>query len=439
MHDSLISLVKKFLGQRLTPGRPLLLGFSGGPDSLALLHLLLECAPDLSLNLHLAHIDHGWRPESAQEAELLAQYAEKQKLPFHLHRLEDKSVSNLEAKGREERLKFFSEIYTKIDAQALLLAHQADDLAETILKKVLEGSHLLSLHGMKEVGQLDGMQIWRPLLSARKEELQTWLNDKGRLKGHLAIDDKTNYDPRFLRARMRIQIIPQLTESFGKEISANLIRLGNTLGELAAEIESEADLWLKNIQRGVLGSYLEIPETLSSLKKDALVKKYLNQEGILLSHESYDALLTHLEAGAANRIFISNGPKNKKIIVDRGILFIPSEGHSWTNWEYTFEPTSSILASASTWRDIWQGKAEVVLPQGDYELISPETTHLFPGGSPIKDWWQEHYVPAFLRPLIPVIGINGKVVHEFLTGKKISFSSCNSLYRICLKFKLINN
>ncbi|MCB1082086.1 MAG: tRNA lysidine(34) synthetase TilS, partial [Chlamydiia bacterium] len=81
-------LVKDFLTLRLQKGAKLLLGFSGGPDSMALLHMLIEAKETLDFSLHLAHVDHGWREESAREAEALEKVAKYFDLPFHLHRLE---------------------------------------------------------------------------------------------------------------------------------------------------------------------------------------------------------------------------------------------------------------------------------------------------------------------------------------------------------------
>src|SRR5207253_3170738 len=105
--DSLLLLVAAFLNRHLKPKGPLLLGFSGGGDSLALLHLLLECRRFIPFDLHLAHIDHGWRQESEEQAAFLGQYAQKLALPFHLHTLKKKlSLKNREAEAREERLKF---------------------------------------------------------------------------------------------------------------------------------------------------------------------------------------------------------------------------------------------------------------------------------------------------------------------------------------------
>ncbi|MBI2743751.1 MAG: tRNA lysidine(34) synthetase TilS [Chlamydiales bacterium] len=430
MIDPLVSSVKEFLERNYEGRGPLLLGLSGGPDSLALLYLLLECG----VNLHLAHIDHGWRSESGEEAALLGEMARSLKLPFHLHTLDEHGTSNMEAEGRETRLKFFSKIYREIDAEALLLAHQADDQAETILKRIFEGAHLLHLGGMHPVTLLEGMRVWRPLLFSPKKELQAWLD----AKGFTAFQDKTNLDPRFLRGRMRSEIFPQLAKTFGKEISNNLIRFGKTLQEVAAELERESVEQLKSIRRGPLGSYLEVDKTLSSIRKEALLKKFLDAEGLLLSHESYDSLLEALNSGAASRCFIA---KERQVIVDRGILFVVSRDLSWSNldWQISYEPAVNTDFKNFSWKDLWTGETRVTLPENSYELQPPQTALPFPGASPIKEWWQEHKVPSFLRQLVPVVIKEGVVVHEFLTGRKKQLTNSGSLLQISLKFKLTNN
>ena len=89
MKDPLVKTVRDFLSRYFVCGKPILLGFSGGPDSKALLHLLLECRSlRLPFELHLAHVDHGWRPESKNEADILAKEALQLRLPFHLLTLE---------------------------------------------------------------------------------------------------------------------------------------------------------------------------------------------------------------------------------------------------------------------------------------------------------------------------------------------------------------
>ena len=130
MKDRLLQTVKNFLNSRSPLDSPLLLGLSGGPDSLALFHLLLETSSFVPFKLHVAHVDHGWREESSKEAQWLKSYVEKWGVPFYLKKLE--GCLNEEA-AREGRLSFFSSLYRELGCKALLLGHQGDDQAETVL------------------------------------------------------------------------------------------------------------------------------------------------------------------------------------------------------------------------------------------------------------------------------------------------------------------
>lgn len=313
--DPLVSHVKEFLLERLLPEAPLLLALSGGGDSLALLYLLLECKKELSFSLHLAHVDHGWRSASVQEARELKELGARLGLPFHLLTLESEEPGNLEAKARDARYAFFQNLYSQLGCQALLLAHQADDQAETILKRVLEGSHFLALGGMQQASLLYGMNLWRPLLETKKKDLETWLAKRG-LRG---FQDPTNHDPAFLRARMRTQILPQLREQFGKEISSNLLRLGKTFERVKEMMESDVEEALKLVERDARGISLKIPESFPRLKRSALLKRFLQEEDFFLSYECFEAVLALLQKNVTRRTFVS---KKRKLIVERGILFI---------------------------------------------------------------------------------------------------------------------
>ena len=222
--------VKKFINTHWDRERNLLLAYSGGPDSKALLYSLFEMGFQ---NLHLAHVDHGWREESSAECEELKKEAEHLQLPFHSIRLTGVPTKNLEDFGRNQRRQFFQSLVQKFDFQAVLLGHQGDDLAETALKRVLEGAHLTFLGGMAPITQMEGFEIWRPLLSVTKKEILDFLKKRS-LK---ALDDQTNYDPRFLRTRFRQKAIPILIESMGKEIQGNLALLSERAFELKEFLE----------------------------------------------------------------------------------------------------------------------------------------------------------------------------------------------------------
>lgn len=234
--------IKEFLQQNWDQKSPLLLGYSGGPDSKALFYALLEAG---CKNLHVAHVDHGWRQESAQEEALIRKEVEDLNLPFFSTRLE-----NIEAKesvARDARLCFFRTLFEKTSYQALILGHQADDLAETILKRIFEGTHLPYLGGMRTVSQFGEMPIWRPLLAVPKKEIFAYLETK-QLTPFL---DPTNLDPAYLRSRMRIETIPFLDQSFGKNIRENLC----ILSERATELKEYLDKKIENVrvERGEKG------------------------------------------------------------------------------------------------------------------------------------------------------------------------------------------
>jgi tRNA(Ile)-lysidine synthase len=300
MKDPILQEVKQFLEARHRPGAPVLVGFSGGPDSLALLHLLAACRRFLPLDLHLAHVDHGWRSESRKEAEKLKKEAA---LPFHLCRLK-KNVKT-EDGARKERLRFFAKLYKKLGCQALILAHHRDDQAETVLKRLLEGAHLMSLGGILPEAQLEGMAVWRPLLNVSKKELLAWVGQKGLDP----ILDPSNADPRYLRARMRTVIFPGLEKQFGKEIAGNLSRLGSAAQELKEYLDKKTDPYFSLLKRekGHVSIDLNPLYPFEKLELKAFLKKLSDRESLSLSYEALEILCRLLESGAFKKKIIAQG------------------------------------------------------------------------------------------------------------------------------------
>jgi tRNA(Ile)-lysidine synthase len=292
-----------------------LLGLSGGPDSTALLHLLLECRRFFPIELLIAHVDHHWREESGEEAALLRSQVEKLGLPFYLKSLDGKKwgEGNAEAIAREERLAFFAEIYEKKGCQALLLGHHADDQAETVLKRIFEGASLSALGGLKPVSCWGNMVIWRPLLELSKLEVMEWLQKKG--VGWL--EDRTNADERYLRARMRKTILPQLEESFGKKVSSNLCRLGQRADTLKTYLLERGAYLRDFLEKGPSGIRWDLRSCLpiEKMEFELIFREMLVGEKIFLSHEQYNLVLELLNAKAANK-------KVGRVGVDRGVLII---------------------------------------------------------------------------------------------------------------------
>jgi tRNA(Ile)-lysidine synthase len=318
MKDPLLLKIRKFLDPRLIPNRPLLIGYSGGPDSKALLYLLLECRRFFSHELHVAHVDHGWRAESSVEAQEIQEEVKRLGLIFHLKSLsmKDFSPGNSEEQGREHRLDFFSQVYAEIGAKALLLGHQANDQAETILKRVFEGASLFSLSGLATDTTIRGMKIWRPLLFVEKKEILQWL-----AKRNLNyFSDSTNYEKRFLRGKMREEMFPFLTASFGKQISANLCRLGEESKEVKEYFHKLNRTILARIEKQSTREYLNLnpylPMSLIQLKY--LLKSWIEQEGLTLSRQIIDGIAIALNESSSQKKFCF---KDGEFHIDKGYLY----------------------------------------------------------------------------------------------------------------------
>ena len=436
MLDPLLIQIEKFLKDHCDFSKPVLLALSGGPDSLCLLHLLLKYRQKATLDLHIAHVDHRWREESGQEAATLQSKIQELGLPFHLKRLNPEQIKgNLEAACRIERLQFFKELSLNYGFQAVLMAHHADDQAETVLKKVFEGSYLPYLSGLQNVAFIEGIQIWRPFLEISKNQIENWLSQQQLV----AFDDCTNRDPRFLRAKLRTSILPGLSKEFGKEIGANLCRLGQDAGELKVYFEALLQPYLSQIEEGIFGSYLDLSEKCpeSMIEIRYLIKRLCEKGNVLLSRSALNIASSSVLEGIADK-WVSTG--NDKLFIDRKRLFLVKDHINESEqlmlpllpgdqrfglWKVMVDYVNT-QEKPTSWKESWKGYSTVTLPLGDYHLGSSKMNAPFGYHSPISKWWTNHKIPTFLRNKIPVVWSDGRVVHEFLTGKNCKLMNRDS-------------
>ncbi len=294
--------------------KPLLLGLSGGPDSTALFYLLLEC----DRPFQVAHIDHGWRPESGKEALYLAELSKSHGIPYYLQRLSPKeSPGNLENNARRMRLVFFRELCHKHKLQGVVLGHHADDQAETVLKRIFEGATLPKLKGLGPKTLVEGVTLFRPLLKVFKKEILTWLNDR---KVHY-FNDQTNRDTRFLRGRMRTELLPALSQSFGKTISRSLCRIGDAAAELREFLETLLEPYRERVVRKEGETVLDLnphwPKSPFLLK--AIIRDLFDREQMALSNSVLTTIILHLEK-RRGRTSIQVG--KRKVILGQGVIVL---------------------------------------------------------------------------------------------------------------------
>lgn len=210
-------------------GRPLLVGVSGGADSVALLRALVDLRVPFQLELHAAHLNHQLRGTAANaDAEWVEHLCRSLSVPSTIGDVAVGDIARISGRGieevaRDERYRFFEETARRIGCRDIAVAHTADDQAETILHHVLRGTGLAGLSGMPMVRELEsGALLLRPFLRIRRCELRTYLNELGQTFR----EDESNADETFTRNRLRRQLLPQLEREFNPQIIDALCRLG---------------------------------------------------------------------------------------------------------------------------------------------------------------------------------------------------------------------
>lgn len=205
----------------LDPGERILVAVSGGPDSVALLGILWELRLRWAWELKVAHVHHGLRAQDADEDMAFVQsMAQGLGLDFLLRRAQPGSLKlagrSLQESAREARYKFLEEMALESGAEAIALGHQADDQAETVLAALIRGA---GLRGLAAMPYRKGLLV-RPLLEVGREEIFRYLEERG-LGFRL---DPSNQDPRYLRVRIRCELLPMLRERFNGAIRDVLCR-----------------------------------------------------------------------------------------------------------------------------------------------------------------------------------------------------------------------
>ena len=206
----------------------MLVGVSGGPDSMALLHLLSRLAPDLKIRIGVAHLNHCLRGAAAdRDAEVVRQAAEALHFTFHIARsrvlkVKEKLGLSLEEAARRVRYAFFKKVMSKAGYTKLALGHQSNDNAEQMLMALLRGTGPRGLSGIAPVRQ---EFIIRPLINASRSQIEAFIEQEG----ITCALDASNNDLRFLRNRIRHHLLPLMASDYNPRIQANLNQLADVM------------------------------------------------------------------------------------------------------------------------------------------------------------------------------------------------------------------
>jgi tRNA(Ile)-lysidine synthase len=231
---TLLTLAGRTLTEQcgVTRGERILVGVSGGPDSLALLHVLARLAPKHGFSLAAHGVNHGLRPEASAELDLAEELAQALGVPFGRTDLDLAGGGNLQARARTVRYAALEAARSSVGAHYIATAHHADDRAETVLLRLLRGA---GPRGLAVLPARSGNRI-RPLLEARRSDVLAHLTRHALTFA----SDASNRDRRFQRVRVREELLPLLVE-LSPGIVNHLNHLADTLA-LPAETDAAAPL-----------------------------------------------------------------------------------------------------------------------------------------------------------------------------------------------------
>jgi tRNA(Ile)-lysidine synthase len=221
---TLITLTRATLREHtLIPrGALVLAAISGGPDSMAMLHVLARLRARLAFGLFAHGVDHGLRPEAAAELDLAETFARSLDVPFARTRVSVEPGGNLQARAREARWSALRAAAHHVGADRIATGHHADDRAETMLMRLLRGT---GARGLGVLPPRDGDRI-RPFHRARRADVAAHI--ARHCLPHAV--DPSNSDPRFLRVRVRRELLPAL-ERLSPRVVEHLCRLADELSD----------------------------------------------------------------------------------------------------------------------------------------------------------------------------------------------------------------
>lgn len=415
--NSLLKRLETFFRAHVDATKPCLIAYSGGIDSQALLHLALELKQTLPLDLHVIHVDHSWRETSAAEASELEQLVKAAGVCWHLVTLDrqDQPESDLENYFREKRYSAFKRIYDAIGAGCLMVAHQQDDLAETVFKRIFEGACLTKLGGLKSSSYLENMCILRPLLNVSKKELENYLS----VHDLEYVDDVTNRDTKYLRARQREMIFPLIETTFGKLATKNLTRLAESSHALKRYLDHQIEKYEDLKIQGPFGIAYDFSQQkmLQPVELEHLINNLAIEYGLHVSYTMKKDIIDKLVEGDSNKRFFAG---SFEIFVDRFWLFIHPrlsiqnfpEHIYWDGAQTIFESQDfvwKVVAESHlptrSWKDLYKGVTYLELSPGEYALINANQDK-----QAIQKEYSENRVPCFLRHLGPLFIKNAQEI-----------------------------
>lgn len=425
MEKKFFNIIKEFDFKK---GDSILLAVSGGEDSITMLDLFYKYKDFLKIDLIVCHFNHSLRKEADFDENFVKNLAKKYNLKF-FSKKEDVAKFSLENKisteeaGRKLRYKFFNEILEKENIKFIATAHNKDDLAETVIMRILRGTGINGLIGIKKINN----NIIRPLLDFSKEEIKQYV-----IKNNLEfVQDNTNFLDIYKRNRIRLNLLPKLKEEFNSNIIDSLCKLSNIASDyndisLEYILLKKEGLWSKKDKKifvNIDALKKESKAFRNILYRNFFEKVSKNPEGINFSLiEEIDELIFS-KTGKFIKIkdIIFKNEYGNLIIYKKQNKEVKNERYYFKNLEKTLYSTNffDIIIASSNLAEFNKKKKdksiffinEKFLKQLEIRTRKEgDFINLEFGKKKIKDLFIDEKVNKDLRDKIPIFTINDKII-----------------------------
>lgn len=310
----------KFLKEKMVTNSSeyIVVACSGGPDSIALLHLCLTLQKELEFKLVCAHINHNVREESELEKEFVKEYCEKNNIIFEYMKIENYSDDNFENEARVKRYQYFDFLIEKYQAKYLLTAHHGDDLMETVLMRLTRGSTLKGYSGFTEASIRNNYEILRPLIWYTKQELLEYNHQNGLEY----VIDKTNEMDIHTRNRYRKYILPKLKEE-DKNVHEKFYKFSKILLEYNEYINKQVKKEMKNVyQNGkiIIKEFLKLDKLIGRKIIDTILETYYKEELSVISDKHAELIYELICSTRANASYCL--PNDIKVVKSYDVVYL---------------------------------------------------------------------------------------------------------------------
>ena len=312
-------------------GDSIVVGVSGGPDSMALLHLMSSIKKVIDIEVVCAHVNHNVRKESSSEKVFVEKFCLNHGIVFESMKIEDYGDDNFHNEARSKRYNYFGNIVKKYGAKYLLTAHHGDDLIETILMRIVRGSTLRGYSGFSKIVKFEDYTILRPLINVTKDEIFEYNKNN-----NIAfVQDASNQKDVYTRNRFRKYIVPEFKKE-DPNVHNKFYKFSTTLLEYNDYIDKQVEKKITNIY---VQNTLKIDEFLKEEKVIQMkiiyyILEHIYQDDLMLITDNHAELLHQLITSKRANAYIYL-PNNLKAIKSYGTLTFVNE--EMTKDEYEIE------------------------------------------------------------------------------------------------------